>query len=186
MVMCIATSWLGYALVVLSAAQTAAGADMDREKLRKQIVKHEGSKTKVYLDTEGHPTVGVGFNLDRPGAKAKIEALGLSFAQVKSGKQELTQEQITKLLEDDLDVAIRDAKSLFPNFGDLSDVRQRVLVDMTFNLGKGKLAGFKNMIAAVKAKDFARAADEMKSSKWYKQVGQRGKTLEAMMRTGAD
>jgi lysozyme len=179
------TTTLACALALASIGPTAAGADLDRAKLRAQLIKHEGKKAKVYKDTEGNPTVGVGFNLNRAGAKAKIEALGLNFEQVKAGKQELSEKQISKLLEDDIDAA-KDCKAVFPKFADLSDVRQRVLADMMFNVGKGKFEGFKKMIAAVKAGNFATAADEMKDSKWYGQVGRRGKTLEAMMRSGKD
>jgi lysozyme len=57
---------------------------------------------------------------------------------------------------------------------------------MMFNLGKPRFEGFKMMITHVKAGDFSKAADEMKNSKWYKQVGDRGKRLEAMMRTDKD
>ncbi len=161
-------------------------ADLDREKLKAQLVKHEGKESKVYVDTEGNPTIGVGFNLNRGDAKAKIEALGLDFSKVKAGTQTLTDDQIFTLLDADMDAAIADSMSVFPKFTDLSDVRQRVIVDMMFNLGKPKFQGFKDMIAAVKAADFAKAADEMKDSKWYTQVGNRGKTLEKMMRTDAD
>ena len=161
-------------------------ADLDREKLKAQLVKHEGKKNHVYKDTEGHPTIGVGFNLDRSGARAKIEALGLDYAKVKAGTQDLTDEQVYKMLDGDMDTAIADSKSVFPKFTDLSDVRQRVIVDMVFNLGKSKFLGFKKLIDAVKADDFAKAADEMKDSTWYTQVGQRGKTLEKMMRTDMD
>ena len=74
----------------------------------------------------------------------------------------------------------------FPNFAGLSDVRQRVLVDMMFNLGKPRLEKFKKMIANVNKGDFAKAADEMKDSKWYTQVKKRGRVLEQMMRTDSD
>ena len=63
-----------------------------------------------------------------------------------------------------MDTAIADSKSVFRKFTDLSDVRQRVIVDMMFNLGKSRFLGFKKMIDAVKADDFAKAADEMKDS----------------------
>ena len=134
--------------------------DLDREELKAEFLKHEGKENDVYKDTEGHPTVGVGFDLDRGDAKAKIEALGLDYAKVKAGTQDLTDDQVYKLLDGDMDTAITDLKSVFPKFTDLSDVGQRVIVDMMFNLGKTKFLGFKKMIDAVKAGDFAKAADE--------------------------
>ena len=165
---------------------TASAADLDRAKLKAMLVKHEGKEAKVYKDTEGHPTIGVGFNLDRKDAKAKIEALGLDFAKIKAGTQTLSEGQIDKLLAADTDVAIADCQAVFPKFTDLSDVRQRVFADMMFNLGKPKFEEFKKMIAAVKTSDFAKAAEEMKDSKWYKQVGNRGKDLEKMLRNDTD
>ena len=164
----------------------AVAANLDREKLKAQLIKHEGKKSKVYIDTKGHPTIGVGFNLDRTGAKAKIEALGLDYAKVKSGEQELSEANIMSLLNDDMDTAVADCQAVFPKFTDLSDVRQRVLADMMFNLGKAKFEGFKKMIAAIKGGDFAKAADEMENSQWYVQVATRGKILVKMMRTDKD
>ena len=167
---------------------TASAADLDRDKLRTQIIKHEGKRCTVYLDSAKppNPTIGVGFNLNRKDAKQKIEALGLDFNKVLAGRQSLTEEQVMKLLEPDIDRAIADCKAVFPGFADLSDVRQRVFVDMMFNLGKGRFEGFEKMIAAVKDADFARAADEMKDSEWYTQVKQRGIDLVDMMRNDRD
>jgi lysozyme len=85
-----------------------------------------------------------------------------------------------------METAIADCKAIFPKFTALSDVRQRVLVDMMFNLGKPRFEGFKKVISHVKAQEFAKAADEMKNSKWYTQVGLRGKRLESMMRFDKD
>jgi lysozyme len=161
-------------------------AELDRGKLREQLIRHEGKRSGVYKDTEGIPTIGVGFNLRGRNAKARIEALGLDYDKVLAGTQEMSDKQIETLLDEDIDTAISACKDLFRAFGELSDVRQRVLVDMMFNLGKTRFSQFKKMIAAIAAHDFAKAADEMKDSKWYKQVKSRGKELEAMMRDDKD
>ena len=177
---------LGCVFLVACFVQVAVGADLDRAKLRKQLIFHEGRKTKVYNDSEGIPTIGVGFNLKRADAKKQIENLTLDYKKVLAGDQALTDTQIDTLLDADIDTAISSSKSVFPKFTDLSDVRQRVLVDMMFNLGKSKFEVFKDMIAAVKAGKYNVAADEMKDSKWYKQVKDRGPRLETMMRTDTD
>jgi GH24 family phage-related lysozyme (muramidase) len=180
------SKWVWVAVLAFVLAPAAGAGELDREKLDKQLRKHEAKRTKMYKDTEGVPTIGVGFNLKRPDAKEKIEKLGLNFDKVLAGEQELSDKQIDQLLKDDIDAAIADCKKVFPNFAGLSDVRQRVLVDMMFNLGKPRLEKFKKMIANVNKGDFAKAADEMKDSKWYTQVKKRGRVLEQMMRTDSD
>ena len=173
-------------LAVCLVASNAGATDLDRARLTAMLIKHEGKKAKVYTDTQGHPTIGVGFNLDRRDARAKIEALGLDYDKVKAGTQTLSEPNIMSLLSDDMDTAIAGCQAVFPRFTDLSDVRQRVLADMMFNLGKAKFAGFTKLIAAVNAANFAQAAAEMKDSAWYRQVGTRGKTLVMMMQTDMD
>ena len=64
-------------------------------------------------------------------------------------------------------------------------MRQRVYVNMTFNLGSTRLALFKKMHAAVEAKDWEKAAEEMLDSKWATQVKGRADRLAEMMRSGA-
>jgi len=180
--------WLyvsGFIIIGLCSVNAIA-SEIDFNKLRNQLILHEGKKPKVYEDSEGIPTIGVGFNLKRVGAKKIIEELGLSYDKVLAGEQILTDEQINKLLDADINTALTSCKAIFQNFSDLSDVRQRVLVDMMFNLGKPRFEAFKKMIAAVKDGKYGVAADEMKESKWYKQVKTRGVRLEAMMRTDMD
>ena len=55
--------------------------------LVERLKKHEGVKNKVYMDSVGIPTIGVGFNLNREDAPQKIKALGLDYNLVKSGKK---------------------------------------------------------------------------------------------------
>ena len=173
-------------VLVICAAVCVTTSDLDYEKLYKQLEKHEGKRSKVYSDSRGIKTIGIGFNLERAGAKQLIENLGLNYSKVLSGEQTLSEEQIQVLFKKDVEEATKAAKDCIPNFGELSDVRKRVVVDMVFNLGAAKFNQFKKMIAALKVSDFGTAAAEMRNSQWYMQVGDRGKTLVKMMMTDKD
>jgi lysozyme len=48
---------------------------------------------------------------------------------------------------------------------------------MCFQLGRPRLSKFKNMIAAVEDLDWARMADEMENSRWFKQTTNRAQRL---------
>jgi len=50
------------------------------------IAESEGNKPCMYKDTLGHPTIGIGFNLDRSDAREKITSVGADYDNVKSGK----------------------------------------------------------------------------------------------------
>jgi len=171
---------------IAAADRTAAGATggeaggaaagptpIDSQGIRQRIEQHEGREAHVYPDTEGNPTIGVGFNLNRADARQRIEALGLSYDDVRAGQVDLTEAQIDQLLEADVDTAIQDARALFPNFDTLTAERQRALTDMAFNLGSDRLAGFRDLRDAVQNEDWERAAEEMRDSRWADQVGQR-------------
>jgi len=69
---------------------------------------------------------------------------------------------------------------------DLDAVRQRVVIDMAFNIGVPRLTGFKKMWAAIHCGDYEEAALEMMDSKWARQVGRRAKRLSLMMKTGVE
>ena len=86
-----------------------------------------------------------------------------------------------------------DCYRLYPDFDTLPDFVQLIVGDMMFNMGYPTFSDFKNMKKAVLAKDYDQAADEMKYSNpkpgnpgklsdWYKETGNRGKKLVAMMR----
>lgn len=138
---------------------------MNKDRLIAQLTLHEGLRLKPYTDSVGKFTIGVGRNLDDVG---------------------ITKDEARYLLTNDIQGALGTALSLVPVFFSLSDVRQRVIVDMAFNLGRARLERFIDFLVAVNAGDWNAAADEMKDSKWYAQVGERGRRLEEMMRTGED
>jgi len=87
-----------------------------------------------------------------------------------------------KLLQYDIGAAINDCERLYW-FYDLSDVRKRVIINMVFNLGANGVAKFENMIDAINQGDYKKAANEMRNSRWYRQVTARAERLAVMMET---
>jgi len=134
-----------------------------RFQLRKDVMAAEGCQCKPYRDSVGVLTIGYGRNLDDVGI-SKLEA--------------------EVLLDHDLADAERACRQSFDWFDALSNTRQRVLVEMCFNLGMPRLRGFGKMLAAIKAKDFPMAAREMLASRWALQVKGRADRLAAAMRDG--
>ena len=134
------------------------------EKLTAMIKLHEGLRLKPYKCSAGKLTIGYGRNLDDVG---------------------ITPMEADYLLGHDIRKAITDVQHIFGAafLETIGIPRASVLVDMCFNLGVNRLKGFKKMIAAVKDRDFEKAADEMMDSKWAVQVGSRATRLEGMMRT---
>lgn len=155
---------------------------MDLDAIKQHIEAREGREPKVYPDSAGHPTIGVGFNLDRSDAQEKIEALGLDYDKVRDGTQTLTDEQIDTLFNADVNQAVSDARGLVSNFDDIPDDKQTVVTDMVFNMGASTFGTFTNTIDAIENEDWDRAADEMQDSDWFNQVGNRGTIDVDLMR----
>jgi lysozyme len=137
---------------------------MDIEALKDQLILHEGLKLEPYQCTAGKLTIGVGRN---------IEDIGI------------TEDEARYLLDNDILRVCDELDRNLPWWRDLSDARQRVLVDMVFNLGISRFMQFKNTIAAIESGDYDTASEEMLNSRWADQVGQRAKTLSRMMRDDA-
>lgn len=130
------------------------------ETLAQMIERHEGCRSTIYVDSVGVETVGVGHNLHKPLTRAAIE----------------------QILRDDLNDAINECLHAFPWFADLTEPRQRVLINMCFNMGLKRLLGFKKFLQAVELGDYETAANEMVDSLWSKQVKGRALELANLMR----
>lgn len=134
-----------------------------RDIAKAQLRVDEGVKTKVYKDSLGIESIGVGRNLRDKG----LSMLEIDF-----------------LLENDLTDAERDARSLVVTFDKLSDARKAVCLNMAFNLGRSRLAGFKRFLGAIHAEAWEQAAAEMLDSTWARQVKGRADRLAEQMRQG--
>ena len=136
---------------------------MNRDLLIEELKRDEGVELKAYQDTVGIWTIGIGRNL---------QDVGVSM------------EEAEFLLASDIDVAVSELQRTFDWFEDLSDARQRVCINMCFNLGLTRLLGFKKFLAAMEAGDWKTAGVEMLDSKWARQVGVRSTRLRDLVVEG--
>jgi lysozyme len=136
---------------------------MNTDLLAQELTRDEGSRSKVYVDTVGKNTVGVGRNLDDVG---------------------LSDDEILMLLKNDINRVLNELDRVLPWFRSMSDNRQRCLANMSFNLGLPTLLQFKATLGAMQAGRYDDAAAGMLDSKWSRQVGKRAVRLAQMMREG--
>jgi lysozyme len=149
---------------------------MNRDKMIAALTRDESCRLQAYDDKTGftltkgivvmgHPTIGIGRALDTNG---------------------ISQAEAAYLLSNDIDRVARDLDGKVPCYMGLDDVRQRVLVNMAFNLGVAGLLEFRQMLDAVAARNWDAAGKAMEDSRWAVQVGQRAVRLVSMMRSGVD
>jgi lysozyme len=134
----------------------------DRIALLAELKRDEGERFKPYFDTVGKITIGVGRNLTDGG---------------------ISQSECEILLHNDVARTLRWLDRHLPWWRTLDAVRQRVLINIAFNLC-GHLLTFRNSLSAIQRNNYAAAANEMLNSKWAAQVGQRALRLANAMRTG--
>ena len=183
------------------------------KQVRPLIARHEGLRLKPYHCTGGKLTIGYGRNLDDVGI-SRAEAEMLRAADIQAGRPlvaghqglqlkpyrcasgvctigygrdldnvGISQAEAEALLDADIQTACRQLEGL-PWFDEQNEIRQQVLIDMCFNLGRPRLMGFKKMLTALLNHDHAEAANQMLASRWAVQVGGRADRLAAMMRQG--
>jgi GH24 family phage-related lysozyme (muramidase) len=171
-----------------NAPLTAAQLNQDQA-LRNRIMQeedpHDGTPlNQVYNDTNGHPTVGHGFNLDQQGAAAQLAAVGANYNDIRNGTATLTDDQMNQLLTNHINTAVTTAQNYYSGFDQLDPTRQRVLTDMAYNMGGGTLGQFTGVHQALVNGDYNQAANNMAASLWARQTGTRATSLVQSMRTG--
>ena len=123
----------------------------DRTFAKEMIKEHEGLELKVYLDTEGYPTVGHGHKIDADSPE--------DIRNLKVGDS-ITNERAAKLFEQDFSEMLFAAQQL-PGFFRGSKRQQAALIDLTFNMGPNFLNNFPMMRSALEEGDFNEAARQL-------------------------
>jgi len=149
---------------------------------KEMIIRHEGKENSLYY-VNGVPHIGIGFNLTKESAPERLSSLGININNILNNKQSLTDEQIMNLFNNDLQIAINDAKHFIPNFNEQPDTVKSILINMAFNMGYPSLSGFEDFRKALINKNYNEAAKEMIDSEWHRenQVGNRSQELITLM-----
>jgi lysozyme len=155
-----------------------AAESYDRQLLEDELGRDEGKRLKAYKDTVGKWTIGIGRNLDDVGAAP----LTRTVADIL--KNGITEAEQDLLFDYDIARTVKDLDRKLPWWRKLDPVRQRVMINMCFNLGITGLCGFVNTLKAIERGDYSDAANRMLQSKWARQVGMRSNRLSEMMRKG--
>ena len=143
---------------------------MNMDRLLESVKKHEGYRNKVYLDTLGKRTVGVGH---------------LCVEEFWEDDKEYEEKFLMDILEADLQNAIKGAKDLMAEHGcmDIDEQAEEIIIEMIFQLGKTGVSKFKNMWKALSGLDYSTAATEMLDSRWAKQTPNRAKGMANTMKS---
>ena len=139
---------------------------MEMSRLLQSVKKHEGYRNKVYLDTLGKRTVGVGH---------------LCVEDFWEDNKEYEEKFLMTILEHDLQTAIKGAERLLKDCPVLDDLAKEIIIEMVFQLGETGVSKFKNMLKALKVPDYQTAAIEMLDSKWAKQTPERAAGMSSEM-----
>jgi lysozyme len=149
---------------------------MDINRIVEQLKQDEDFKSKPYWDKKQWT---YGYGCKAPGPKASI-----------------AEDMAAELLAKRTTQAISEFQHLFEyHVHKLNEVRQEAFVNMVFNMGPGSpknpgaggLSSFVNtlrLIFSVDEPEWKRVADNLRQSKWYRQVGSRAVRICKEIETG--
>ena len=127
--------------------------------LIKLLTFNEGVRLKAYRDSVGKLTIGVGRNLTDVG---------------------ITQAEAEAMLATDIAKSEAELTKTFAWFALAPESVRRGLTNMHFNMGLGRLLGFREMLKALEARQYAEAAADALDSAWARQVGARATRIAGL------
>ena len=141
---------------------------IDMDKLLESVKKHEGYRNKVYLDTLGKRTVGVGH---------------LCVEDFWEDDKEYEESFLMEILEKDLQSAIDQADDMCKDLKISSDAKI-LIIEMIFQLGGNGVSKFRKMWQALQQDppDYAEASVQMLDSRWAKQTPNRANEMAQHMK----
>ena len=141
---------------------------IDMDKLLESVKKHEGYRNKVYLDTLGKRTIGVGH---------------LCVEDFLEDDKEYEENFLMEILEKDLQSAIDQADDMCKDLKISSDAKI-LIIEMIFQLGGNGVSKFRKMWQALQQDppDYAEASVQMLDSRWAKQTPNRAQEMAGHMR----
>jgi GH24 family phage-related lysozyme (muramidase) len=160
--------------------------------IENMLHRDEGLRLKVYWDTEGYPTVGIG-HLITPQPIRDMAQINKILSQqvgreVTGNPGAISMDEASKLFQEDLKKVQKDIGTtnalLAQVYNQENRSRQMALENMAFQLGIGGLAKFRNMLGNMLVKDYKAAFDEARLSLWFEQTKGRASRVTMIILTG--
>lgn len=143
----------------------------------KRLEFHEGFRATKYLCSANRWTIGIGHNLEaREFTLEEKKAIG-------DWQKGITRNAALMILRNDVDLCLKKLKTLGYWYY-LDDERQYALLDMCFQLGWFGLSRFRNMLEAIRVKNYDRAAKECLNSNYAKQTPKRAQRIAKLIKSG--
>ena len=149
---------------------------MDQDKLISDLQRDEGWKSYLYDDANGkpvvpgytligHPTICWGFALD---------------------VSPFTMTEAMPILERRAAQKWTELQASLPWVGVLPENIQRAITNMAYQMGNGGLLKFNTFLSLLQAGKYNEAADDLESTAWYRQSGERGPRIQALIKEGVE
>jgi lysozyme len=137
------------------------------DRILADLERDEGYRAHSYRDTENIWSLGIGRNLEANPLtgdewKQLLDAGEIAVSISLAGSR--------RLVRNALPVIAVQCATTFAWWVALHEPRREVISNLVFNLGLKKLLGFREMLKAMAAGDYDRAAEELQDSRWFKQV----------------
>ena len=147
---------------------------MDYDRLKEEIKKHEGLKLTAYQ---------LEYNTADGWVKEPFHTIGYGHRVKESDKIDVNKEYsydfVEKLFEIDFSHAKAGADELL---GDCHPMAKEVGIECVFVLGKNGFSKFGKTIKFIKEGKHQEASEEIKDSKWYRQVPHRVEEVSRKLR----
>ena len=138
---------------------------VDLEEVISDIKRHEGYRSRVYDDTRGIPTIGIGF---------AVKDL------------ELDEDDCERILSKKIAKMVPEVDAKFPFLKDQPNTAKVVVLNMVYQMGLVGVSKFKLFLKALENEDYTEAASQMLDSRWSRQTPNRAKELSEKIGSLAD
>lgn len=150
--------------------------DIDYTILMHEFEEHEGVVFKIYEDTKGYKTAGMGHKLKKHDPEYAMDV-----------GTPVSKERVAQWAKQDVQIAINDARQIVSNFDDHPRVVKHALVNMAFHMGFDNFSQFKrSTIPLIVAFKYNAAADMALKSQWARNFKRRSGEVLDMIRSGAE
>jgi lysozyme len=143
-----------------------SGTNISEQEAKDFTRSNEGTRYEPYEDTLGNWTVGVGHLI----GKELPPEMNRRFSH----------QEVMALFDSDY-MHHRNAAERIPGFNRMDGLGQTALTDLTFNMGPSWINGWPNLANQLGEGDIPSASENLRNSRWYDQVGNRGPRVTNML-----